>query len=97
MYIISGFIGLCFGGFLSVYPALTADYFGSRYFSINYGLVFLGYGSGCFIGPLLGGYIYDITHSYLIAFKTAGALALLGGLLILFALAKPKKVYIQKI
>jgi MFS transporter, OFA family, oxalate/formate antiporter len=78
IYSLSMLVGLCFGGFLAVYPALTADYFGCRDFSINYGLVFIGYGSGCFAGPLIGGWVHDISGNYMAAFYFAGALALLG-------------------
>ncbi len=48
-----GIIGLCFGGFLSLYPALTADFFGTRHIGVNYGLMFTAYGAGGIIGPYL--------------------------------------------
>ncbi len=89
LYFLSMTVGLCFGGFLAVYPALTADYFGCRDFSINYGLVFIGYGSGCFVGPLIGGWVHDLSGSYSTAFYFAGALALLGGMLTYFFMKKP--------
>ncbi|MBU0534438.1 MAG: OFA family MFS transporter [Candidatus Omnitrophica bacterium] len=82
-------IGICFGGFLSVYPPTTADYFGTKNFGINYGLVFLGYGAGCFIGPWLGGTAQDITGNYLVSFTTAGILALVGGAIIYLFLKPP--------
>ena len=37
-------IAICFGGMLGVYPALVADYFGTKHISMNYALVFLAYG-----------------------------------------------------
>jgi len=86
IYTFAGIIGLCFGGFLAVYPPLTADCFGARDFSVNYGLVFLGYGGGCFLGPLLGGYIYDMTQNYFMAFNLAGLLAFAGAALVFFCL-----------
>jgi MFS transporter, OFA family, oxalate/formate antiporter len=82
-YFICIIIGLCFGGFLSVYPSLTADLFGKNNFSVNYGIIFIGYGIGCFSGPILAGLIYDIYGTYLYAFTLGGTLALLGGLMIL--------------
>jgi MFS transporter, OFA family, oxalate/formate antiporter len=75
---LAALIGLCFGGFLAVYPPLTADYFGPENFSLNYGLVFIGYGSGCFLGPVIGGYVYDIMRSYHVAFYISGCLAIAG-------------------
>ena len=89
IYLFSAIIGLCFGGFLAVYPPLTADYFGHKYFSINYGLIFIGYGSGCFAGPLLGGVVHDMTNNYLMAFYTAGGLALIGGVFVSLFLKRP--------
>jgi OFA family oxalate/formate antiporter-like MFS transporter len=46
-------VGLCFGGFLALYPALTADYFGTKHIGINYGLMFTAYGAGGIVGPYL--------------------------------------------
>ncbi|MCM8813288.1 MAG: OFA family MFS transporter [Candidatus Omnitrophica bacterium] len=89
IYALSAAIGLCFGGFLAVYPALTVEYFGQRDFSVNYGLIFIGYGSGCFAGPVLGGWVHDTTKSYLGAFSCAGMLALLASIVIHFFLKKP--------
>jgi MFS transporter, OFA family, oxalate/formate antiporter len=89
VYVFSGVIGLCFGGFLAVYPALTAELFGRHDFAVNYGLIFIGYGSGCFLGPLIGGWVHDITNNYLVAFYFAGVLALGGAFLIYFFLRNP--------
>jgi Major Facilitator Superfamily. len=46
-------IGFCFGGFLALYPAITADYFGSKNIGANYGLMFSAYGAGGLLGPWL--------------------------------------------
>ncbi len=86
IYVIAALTGLFFGGFLAVYPPLTLSFFGAKDFSVNYGFVFIGYGLGCFLGPLLGGYIYDIALSYDLAFVISFVLAISGGLLIRFRL-----------
>ncbi len=39
-------IGFCFGGYLGLYPAITADYFGTKNVGANYGLMFAAYGAG---------------------------------------------------
>jgi MFS family permease len=52
-----------YGGGLSLLPAFTADFFGSKNMGANYGFVFLGWGLG-FLMPLLAGYIKDWTGSY---------------------------------
>jgi MFS transporter, OFA family, oxalate/formate antiporter len=46
-------IALCFGGFLALYPAIAADYFGTRHMGVNYGLLFTAYGLGGMLGPYL--------------------------------------------
>lgn len=46
-------VGLCFGGFLALYPALTADYFGTKNIGANYGVMFTAYGAGGIAGPYL--------------------------------------------
>lgn len=46
-------IGFCFGGFLALFPAVTADYFGTRNIGANYGWVFSAYGAGGLFGPWL--------------------------------------------
>lgn len=46
-------IGLCFGGFLAVFPAVTADYFGTKHYGANYGWMFSAYGAGGLLGPYL--------------------------------------------
>jgi len=48
-----GIVGFCFGGFLALYPAITADYFGTKNIGANYGLMFSAYGAGGLLGPWL--------------------------------------------
>jgi len=50
-------VGLCFGGFLALYPALTADYFGTKNIGVNYGWMFSAYGAGGFFGPFLAAWL----------------------------------------
>jgi len=90
IYFLSILIGLCFGGFLAIYPAITSELFGNRDFSINYGIVFIGYGIGCFLGPIFGGYIFDLTKSYQSALILSGIIPLLGTIIIQFYYRKPK-------
>ena len=46
-------IALCFGGFLALYPAVTADFFGTMNIGVNYGWMFTAYGAGGLAGPYL--------------------------------------------
>ncbi len=62
-----------YGGGLSLLPALTADFFGSKNLGFNYGLVFIGWGMAFFV-PQLAGYIKDLTGSLDNAFYLSGTL-----------------------
>ncbi|MCX5918252.1 MAG: OFA family MFS transporter [Deltaproteobacteria bacterium] len=46
-------VGFCFGGFLALFPAVTADYFGTKNVGANYGWMFAAYGVGGLFGPWL--------------------------------------------
>jgi MFS transporter, OFA family, oxalate/formate antiporter len=48
-----GAVGFTFGGFLALFPAVTADYFGTRNVGANYGWMFSAYGAGGLFGPWL--------------------------------------------
>ena len=46
-------VGLCFGGYLALYPAVTADFYGTKHIGVNYGWMFSAYGAGGLVGPWL--------------------------------------------
>lgn len=54
-------IAFCFGGNITVFPAIVADFFGLKNQSKNYGIIYQGFGigaiSGSFIATSLGGFI----------------------------------------
>jgi len=47
-------IGFCFGGFLALFPSVTADYYGTANVGINYGIIFCAYGLAAIAGPKIG-------------------------------------------
>lgn len=70
--------GLCYGGFVALAPALTADYFGRRSVSSIIGFLYTSVAFGTLLGPTLAGVIFDLTHSYavpIISSAFAAALA----------------------
>ncbi len=71
-------VGLSFGGFLAIYPVLTADYYGTKSLGVNYGIVFTAYGAGAVLGPIMAGYFRTFANSYIPSFYVAGFLALIG-------------------
>ena len=53
-------IAFCFGGNITVFPAIVGDFFGLKNHSKNYGIVYQGFGlgalAGSFIAAFLGGF-----------------------------------------
>ncbi len=65
----------CFGTQLSVNASTTSDFWGTKNAGINYGLLYTAYGVAGVIGPRIGSWVYDESHSYRIAFDVAAGLA----------------------
>lgn len=74
-------IGFNYGANFSLFPSATGDFYGTRNLGVNYGLVFTSYGVGGLIGPIMAGYIFDVTGSYEMAFLVAGVLAVIAALI----------------
>ncbi len=81
-------VGLCFGGFLALYPSLTSDYYGSSNFGINYGVLFTAYGGGSILGPTIASYTRTFYDTYLPAFYVSTLLTLVGAILTFILKAK---------
>lgn len=62
-------VGLCFGGYLSIFPSVTADWFGTKFVGNNYGAVFMAYGVSSLTAPL-----FAATVGFQTAFITAAVL-----------------------
>ena len=60
--------GLGFGGAIPVRSSLQAEFFGLRAFGAVQGLVLTVSTLGAFTGPVLTGWLYDVTGSYRLAF-----------------------------
>jgi len=63
-----------------VIAALIGEIFGLRHMGEIYGSTIVFAGIGGAAGPILAGYIYDVTTSYNLAFTLAGIMALAGAL-----------------
>ncbi|GAB6166044.1 OFA family MFS transporter [Thermostilla marina] len=63
LYLGCALIGFNFGGNFALFPAVTADLFGSKYVGQNYGVVFTAYGIGGIVGPILAGRFGDLAKS----------------------------------
>jgi OFA family oxalate/formate antiporter-like MFS transporter len=70
-------VGACFGGYLALFPAVTADFFGTKNIGANYGFVFMAYGVGGLLGPQFAARVLEATGGYWLAFVVTGVLCLI--------------------
>jgi len=81
------FFGFSYGAVSSIFPSIVGDYFGRLRAASVIGAIFTIAGVAAAFGPIVGGYIHDLTHSYHPAFLL-GALTNVLALFLLF-LSKP--------
>lgn len=74
--------GLAYGSIFSLFPAITADYFGIKNLGVNYGIIFTGWGIAGVIGPIIGGQVADATGTYNGSYIVAGVMLVVGVLLV---------------
>ncbi|MCL4535956.1 MAG: OFA family MFS transporter [Bacteroidetes bacterium] len=87
--IVAALIGGNYGSNLSVFPAVTKDWFGLRDFGVNYGFVFSSWGVGGLTLSLIAGAAYDATGSFNLAYFTAAGLLIIAGVMT-FAVKAPR-------
>lgn len=71
-------IGICFGGFMGIYPGFTNERFGAKYAGINYGIMFIGFAIAGFCAPMMIGKLLIATGTYIPAYFVAMVLSVLG-------------------
>jgi OFA family oxalate/formate antiporter-like MFS transporter len=77
LYLGATLIGFNFGGNFALFPSLTADQFGNKSVGTNYPWVFLAYGAGGIVFPILGGWLGDMDN-FPLAFAICGVACLVG-------------------
>ena len=98
IYLFAACYGIAHGGFFTSISPIVAEYFGIGAHGILFGAIVF---SGCFggsVGPILAGYIFDVTGSYSPAFwlSTGVAIAGLGLILLLKPIkAAPKAITVE--
>lgn len=80
---------LSYGGLASLQEPIRADYFGTRAFATIQGVSRSITTAGTFMGPIIAGFLYDLTHSYTIAFGIFAAVSL-GAVALLFLAKQPQ-------
>lgn len=89
VYIFAVFLGLAFGGMGTSESPLAARLFGLTSHGLIYGVMAMGFTTGGAIGPVIIGYIYDVTDSYQTAFLVCIGLCVLG--LVFLSILKPTR------
>lgn len=71
-------VGICFGSFMGVFPGFTADQFGVKHNSVNFGIMFIGFAVAGYFGPTIMNNIFKADGSYQRAFLVAMGFSIAG-------------------
>lgn len=86
-FICVGAVAFCFGGNITVFPAIVGDFFGLKNHSKNYGIIYQGFGLGALAGSFVANH-FGGSHA---TFMVMGVLSVISLLITLFIKA-PKAV-----
>ena len=89
LFIFAIIYGFAHGGLFTVMSPTVAELFGTGSHGLLFGVILFSGTIGGSLGPLLTGYIFDLTGSYQAAFTVLTALAVMG-LVLIILLRKPK-------
>jgi OFA family oxalate/formate antiporter-like MFS transporter len=89
IYLLTAIFGFGHGGFASSESPLAARLFGLKAHGTILGTAVLGFSIGAGIGPVVTGYIFDVTSSYQLAFVCAASVAIIG--IIITAVLRPAR------
>lgn len=84
------FVALSFGGFLGAFPGITAENWGVKNASANYGVMFFAYGIAAIAGPILATSLFSKEAGYSYAFIGSTVMAVVGVLLTLLYMSRRK-------
>ncbi len=66
------------GSIPTIMAAAASDFFGPRLAPAGLGFITLFFGIGQALGPALGGYMADVSHSFTMPFFVAGCISFAG-------------------
>jgi MFS family permease len=79
-YLFAVAFGMSYGGVLPLYAVVTRELFGMRRFGTIYGMHSFATSTGMGTGGVLGGYIFDFSGDYFVAFMVSTGLGLIATL-----------------
>ncbi len=83
LYFFAAVYGFAHGGFFALLSPLVAELFGLGSHGVIFGIVFFSGAIGGSLGPVLVGYIFDVTNSYQLGFLACALLAVISFILAL--------------
>ncbi|MCJ7791318.1 MAG: MFS transporter [Dehalococcoidia bacterium] len=91
LYLFAAVFGFAYGGCVPQLPVIAGEIFELKSIGAIIGVQMLGVAIGGAIGPLLGGYVFDVTGTYYFAFMVSGICTILALILLAF-IRVPRKV-----
>ncbi len=91
--LLATFIGFNYGTNLSLFPSFAKDYWGSKNYGMNYGILFSAWGVGAFVLVKLSAALTAKFGSFTVSFTAAGVMLLVGAMMALSL--RPKKVAVE--
>jgi len=89
LYLFAVIFGFAGGGMGASESPLVARLFGLTSHGFIYGVIHLGFTAGAAVGPVVTGYIFDLTGGYRAAFVVCAAFSIAG--IVLAALLRPTR------
>lgn len=74
-YLLVAAVYWCYGTQLSLFASTTADFYGTKYLGLNYGLLFTAWGVAGILGPFIAGRAFSRFNDYGSAFYIAAGLS----------------------
>lgn len=95
LFAFAGIFGFGYGAITVSHSPIIAELFGLKSHGLIFGVFDISVMAGGAIGPLMTGYIFDLTHSYRIAFLVSAIISLFGIVLsiILLKSKRQKSIY----
>ena len=87
LYLFAVVYGVAHGGFFTAFSPLIAEFFGIKFHGALFGITMFSGNLGGALGPVMAGYVFDITGAYAGAIWICSAVSILGFLLVV--LLKP--------
>ena len=92
LYLLSALFGFAYGGVMPLYAILIRQYFGARIMGATFGAATMASTLGMAIGPLAGGWIFDVFASYRWLYASSFAIGL-GAAAIALAFRPPRPAF----